>query len=104
MDAAAGSDAYQDTLTRLQAWIEQPELTLSAQLLEAVRENNGIGSVGQNLAASHAASLNERQYQFYSSDMFEQEAAESVERQKQIEGSDELSFDAFLDAYFADIK
>ncbi|WEM42782.1 glutamate--cysteine ligase [Photobacterium sp. DA100] len=104
MDAAAGNRAYQETLARLQKWIEQPAFTLSAQLLDAIREHEGIGSVGESLAAGHAEDLNRRQYQFYSAEVFEQEAAASVERQQQIENSDELSFDAFLDAYFADIK
>ena len=104
MDAAAGNEAYQETLARLQTWIEQPELTLSAQLLDAIRAQNGIGSVGENLATEHANGLNDRQYQFYSAEVFEQEAVASVDRQQQIEKSDELSFDAFLDAYFADIK
>lgn len=104
MDAAAGNDSYQQTCQELLTWIENPELTLSAQLLKQIEQQEGIGKVGAELAAQHAHTLAQRQYRFYQQAEFEQEAKASVERQQAIENSDTLSLDAFLDDYFADLK
>ncbi|PSW09467.1 glutamate--cysteine ligase [Photobacterium sanctipauli] len=104
MDKAAGNDAYQKTLSQLQAWIDDPSLTLSAQLLDQVIAHEGIGGVGLSLASNHREALQGRDYQCYNQQVMMQEADDSVERQQEIEQADSLSFDAFLDDYFADIQ
>lgn len=104
MDAAAGNDAYQQTIARLQTWIDDPSLTLSAQLLTQIREQQGIGAVGKGLAQAHTDTLLTSPFRFYSVEQFEQESQDSLAKQQQIEQADTLSFDAFLDEYFADIK
>jgi glutamate--cysteine ligase len=43
-------------------------------------------------------------YQHYSQDIMETEVASSVEKQRQAEESDTLSFDEFLENYFAYLK
>ncbi|UTV29211.1 glutamate--cysteine ligase [Photobacterium atrarenae] len=104
MDQAAGSDHYQQTVARLKTWVENPDLTLSAQLLAQIKQQDGIGKVGKVLAASHADALKTRDYQFYAEQAFEQEAAASHAKQQQVEQSDTQSFDAFLEAYFDYLK
>lgn len=104
MDAAAGNDLYQQTVTRLKAWVINPELTLSAQLLAQIKQHEGIGRVGIDLADSHARALQDRDFMFYSQQEFEQEVEVSQSRQQHIEQSDSQSFDEFLDDYFADLK
>ncbi|MGF1727733.1 glutamate--cysteine ligase [Photobacterium nomapromontoriensis] len=104
MDAAVGDNAYQQTLARLQTWIDDPALTLSAQLLDQIHQQQGIGAVGKGLAKAHAQTLSEMPYRYYTEQQFEQEAVDSVAKQQQIEAADTQSFDAFLNDYFADIQ
>ncbi|KLV04935.1 glutamate--cysteine ligase [Photobacterium aquae] len=104
MDTAAGNDEYQQTLSRLQTWIDEPSLTLSAQVLTQIKEQQGIGRMGKALLAEHATTLSEREYGYYDQAAFEQEAQDSAVRQAEIESADMVSFDTFLDQYFADIK
>lgn len=105
MDAAAGgNDSYQQTVKRLKTWVEDPELTLSAQLLSQIKQHEGIGRVGIDLAGAHASAIQERDFTFYSQQDFEQEVEASNSRQQQIEQTDSQSFDEFLDEYFADLK
>ena len=104
MDAAAGNTAYQQTVSKLVAWVNNPELTLSAQLLAQLKQHNGIGRAGLELAEHHAEAFRQRDYAFYSLQEFEQEVAASIARQQQIEQSDSQSFDEFLDDYFSDLK
>ncbi len=104
MDAAAGGDIYQQTVARLTTWINDPALTLSAQLLEQIKQQNGIGSVGRELADAHARLFRDRQFAFYSQHEFEQEVEGSKAKQFEVEQSDRMSFDEFLDDYFADLK
>lgn len=104
MDAAAGDSAYQQTVSKLVAWINNPELTLSAQLLAKIKQHQGIGRTGMELAEQHAHTFRLRDYAFYSEQEFEQEAEASKAKQRQIEQGDTLSFDEFLDEYFSDLK
>ncbi|QUJ66969.1 glutamate--cysteine ligase [Photobacterium sp. GJ3] len=103
MDQAHGGDAYQQTLATLTGWVENPELTLSAQVLREIEAHEGIRNFGMALADKHAQWLNEQAYRRYSQAEFEQETQASVARQEKIEQSDELSFEAFLADYFADL-
>ena len=104
MDQAAGNDCYQQTCQQLLEWINNPELTLSAQMLKMIEAQEGIGNVGAELAQQHADQLKQRSYAFYSQQEFEQEVKVSLEKQKAIEESDTQSLDAFLADYFADLK
>lgn len=104
MDDAAGNDNYQQTYQRLKEWIIHPELTISAQLLAQIKQHEGIGAVGKKLALLHADELKSREFAFYSKNEFEQEVQASVKKQQLIEQSDNKSFDAYLEDYFADLK
>ncbi|WP_330961949.1 glutamate--cysteine ligase [Photobacterium sp. 53610] len=104
MDQAHGGDAYQQTLTKLAGWIDNPNLTLSAQVLRQIEAHEGIGNFGLELAVRHSEWLKANGYSRYSLAEFEQEAADSVAKQQQIEQSDVLSFEAFLADYFADLE
>ena len=48
MDMAAGGSAYQDVCNKLGTWIDNPELTISGQLLELTKELGGLGKVGSH--------------------------------------------------------
>lgn len=104
MDMAAGGSAYQDVCNKLETWIDNPELTISGQLLELTKELGGLGKVGCALGMKYREENLAHGYQYYSQDTMETEVASSVEKQKQAEQSDTLSFDDFLEDYFAYLK
>ena len=99
MDAAAGG-TYQAACDKLESWIDEPELTISGQLLELTKEHGGLGKVGCALMKFREENL-AHSYEQYSADAMETEVMTSVEKQKQAEQSDTLSFDDFLEDYFA---
>ena len=104
MDSAAGGNAYQAVCDKLESWIDEPELTISGQLLELTKEHGGLGKVGCALGMKFREENLAHSYEQYSVDAMETEVATSVEKQKQAEQSDTLSFDDFLEDYFAYLK
>lgn len=104
MDAGSEENAYQDICNKLSEWIDNPELTTSGQLLELTKELGGLGKVGCTLGLQHSEENLNHSYQFYSQEMMEAEVAASIERQKQAELSDTMSFDDFLADYFSYLK
>lgn len=104
MDEAAGGQAYQDVAKTLLEWIDNPELTISGQLLADTKRLGGLGSVGREFGRQYKARHQAHQFRTYSESLMEQEVARSVEAQADIEAKDSLSFDAFLEDYFAYLK
>ncbi len=104
MDASLGSHAYQEVCDKLANWIDNPELTTSGQLLDLTKELGGLGKVGCSLGMKHRETNLNHGYQYYSQDLMEREAVDSIEKQAQAEQSDVLSFDEFLEDYFAYLK
>ncbi|MEF1310849.1 glutamate--cysteine ligase [Vibrio mytili] len=104
MDASVGGHAYQDVCDKLATWIDEPELTISGQLLALTKELGGLGKVGCSLGMKYREENLAHMYQYYSQDVMETEVVTSVEKQKQSEQSDTLSFDDFLQDYFAYLK
>jgi glutamate--cysteine ligase len=103
LDGLHGNDKYQQTYQRLLTWIEDPQLTFSAKLLDQIKTYQGIGPLGDYYATAHAKQLARQAFRFYDQATFEQEVAASAIKQRQIEQSDTLSFDDFLADYFADV-
>ncbi|MGP8308360.1 glutamate--cysteine ligase [Vibrio sp. YIC-376] len=104
MDAVSEDNAYQDVCNKLSEWIDNPEQTTSGQLLELTKELGSLGKVGCTLGLKHREENLNHSYQFYSQEMMEAEVAASIEKQKQAELSDTMSFDDFLADYFSYLK
>ncbi len=104
MDSVHGGSAYQDVCRELESWIDHPERTLSAQILELTKQHGGLGKTGCALGLKYREHNLNHQYEAYSAQLMEEEVVRSVAAQKQIEQQDELSFDAFLEHYFAYLK
>ncbi|MFM2590967.1 glutamate--cysteine ligase [Vibrio sp. TBV020] len=104
MDAANGGDEYQAVCFKLLSWIDNPELTISGQLLEDTKQHGGLGEVGCALGKQYRNQHLEHQYRVYSEQEMEQEVERSCVAQKQVEEGDSLSFDDFLVDYFAYLK
>ena len=101
LDNAFGSSDYSDAVNHFQTYIGNPELTPSAQLLDEIHTT---GDTYFRRAMTHA-----QQHRDYFMDspidpaieeQLQAQAATSLEKQRQIEQADDISFDEFLDNYY----
>lgn len=95
LDGQQGDHLYQEVCDRLVASFDDPELTYSARILNAMKEN-GIVGTGLALSEQYRHQLAEESLDILTESDFEQEAKRSVLNQREIEESDTLSFEAFL--------
>jgi glutamate--cysteine ligase len=101
MDLANGGDAYQKTCQELVSWIDNPELTISGQLLSKTKQLGGIGTVGRTLGTEYREHHLNHRYTTYSEQAMKDEVAASIHAQQAIEQADEVSFEQYLTDYFA---
>ncbi|CAH0524613.1 glutamate--cysteine ligase [Vibrio hippocampi] len=104
MDAVHGGDAYQQVCAQLEAWNENPELSISGQLLAQTKAAGGLGNIGKQLGASYQQHNLSHQYSTYSQSYLDDEVAHSFVVQKEIEQADTVSFDDYLANYFAHLS
>jgi glutamate--cysteine ligase len=104
MDAANGTDEYQAVCFKLLSWIDNPELTISGQLLADTKQHGGLGKVGCAFGKQYRNQHLDHQYRVYSEQEMEQEVERSRLAQQQVEDADQLNFDEFLADYFAYLK
>ena len=96
------STAYKDALRHQRSKFSNPENTPSAKTLRMMEEHDGsFFEFAMAQSIEHEKFF--RRYPLTPADMvgFDTIAAESIAQQKDIEGSDEISFDEFLANYFA---
>lgn len=104
IDRGEGSDTYVQAVDAQSALVENVEGTPSARIIEEMR-HDGTGffdfamkcALGHKEYFSDLVNLNDDRLQLY-----ENEAVESLERQRKIEASDEISFDEYLEQYFSE--
>ena len=101
MDAAHGGKAYRSVCHKLRTWIDNPELTISGQLLADTKKFGGLGKVGCEFGQQYSEQHVKHNFKIYSKGIMEQEVQRSQEQQSQVENSDTLNFDDFLQGYFA---
>ncbi|WP_159739598.1 glutamate--cysteine ligase [Vibrio atypicus] len=104
MDAANGGNEYQAVCYKLLEWIDNPELTISGQLLEDTKRLGGLGKVGCEFGKQYRHQHLNHQYRTYSEKEMEAEVERSVLAQAEAEASDTQNFDDFLEDYFAYLK
>ena len=82
--------------------VRDPELTPSARMLSEMRENReGFFVYAQRISDAHREHFEHQPLSPGRQALFERMAAESIRRQREMEAADDLSFDQFLDRYFA---
>ena len=92
---------YQDSLKHQREKVMDPELTPSARMLDEMRETKeGFYHFAKRMSEKHnryftSLNLSEERNQF-----FDEAARKSLEKQKEIEASDTLSLDDYLQEYF----
>jgi glutamate--cysteine ligase len=104
IDRGEGSDAYVQAVDAQSVLIEQPEDTPSARILEEMRlDGTGFFHFAMKCALGHKeyfsdlVQLTEDRLRLY-----ENEVVESVERNRNIEAADEISFDEYLEKYYSE--
>ncbi|RTY52908.1 glutamate--cysteine ligase [Pantoea sp. YU22] len=95
LDSNQGSTQYQQVCDQLVASFDDPELTYSARILQAIKEN-GVTGTGIALAEQYRHMLCEEPLEVVSEEDFTRQALESVAAQKKLEEEDTLDFEAYL--------
>lgn len=102
LDAGNSERPYNAALTLQARRIDNPDLTLSARLLEAMQsQNSPFETYALNVSAAHRAMFKKHHLDTRKTAFFTALAEESLAEQRQIEAADRLSFDDFLQQYFA---
>ncbi len=109
MDKAFGGDTYQAVCAELNTWLDDPEKTISANVLRDIKYHGGLLAVGNSIAREHKQRVVQSQpldfphYSMISTQALMTESCESLAKQKQIEASDDVPLDQYLAKYFSDI-
>lgn len=104
IDRGEGGDSYAQAVSAQRELVENPEATPSARILDELRRNDtGFYHFAMDRALGHkeyfselAALSAERQR------LYVDEATSSIQRQQEIEASDEIGFDEYLEQYFSE--
>lgn len=101
IDNAAGGDAYRCVLGHLQSQIDNPEQTLSGQLVADMRKatQHGQGFAVQ-LAQHYREQLMQEPLEFYSEEQLKELAAKSLADKALLESQQSGTFESYLQAYF----
>ncbi|HET6724954.1 MAG TPA: glutamate--cysteine ligase [Gammaproteobacteria bacterium] len=102
LDAQGGGDAYRRVLAEQRAAIDDPERTPSARILADMRASEeGFFSFALRMSRQHRDFFLRRELTAEQWARFRRDAEESLAKQAEIEATDTLPFDEFLQQYFA---
>jgi glutamate--cysteine ligase len=101
LDDSMGSDQYAKVVKQYYVTLLNPALTLSGKIL-AMQQAPAAGNVLGSLSEQYKQYFLEGDYHFYQQAEFEQMAVSSLAEQLEIERQDELTFDAYIEHYFAE--
>ncbi len=102
LDQANDTELYSKVLAAEAAKIHDSSLTPSAQILtNVVKNNQSLTKSALSKATDYRQQLLAQDYQEFSDEYFKNSVAESLQKQSEIERSDTLDFDAFLQDYFS---
>ena len=93
---------YQQAIAHIAPRFAAPELTSSARVLQMIKDKKSEnGLLALELSKIYKEELLTQDYQIWSDQHFQQERLSSLQKQQQIEAKDTLSFDDYLQQYFA---
>ncbi len=95
LDGNNHNQQYQQACDALVASFDDPELTFSARILQAMKQH-GIAGLGLILANQYHQTLCDEPFEVLNEDLFAAEQERSWKRQREIEAADTLSFEQFL--------
>jgi len=101
LDKAYSTDRYQEAIAFESAKIDDSALTPSAKILHrVVNERESLTELALSLAKQYKVSSLNRAYSYYDGEYFDKQTSLSIAKTKEIEASDTLNFDEFLEDYF----
>lgn len=102
LDQATNTSDYTKAVSVEHKKVESPELTFSGQMLSALVDNEVDNShFGLELAKEYKQFIDKTPYRYVNGATFEQETIDSVEKQRQLESEDSVSFSEFVENYFS---
>jgi glutamate--cysteine ligase len=105
LDSANATSLYSASLRQQQAAVADPELSPSARLLREMREQQlPFFRVAMNYSDKWADYFRDHNPDPQLVSAFEQESQRSIAAQREVEQSDTLSFERYLDQYFAQYR
>lgn len=103
LDEANQCSHYSAALNAQKEKIDDPDKTLSGQLLKHLLETNtDNGALGVSLADDYKHALAQTRYSVLDDQALKHQATESMQQQTAQEASDSVDFDTFLKNYFDD--
>jgi glutamate--cysteine ligase len=101
LDQQNSTTKYSNSLQKQQAAIEDPNQTPSARILQDMHENQEcFFEFASRISKQHEKQLRNSALSEKDMNFFQNHVRQSVEKQRQIEQSDTISFDQFLHNYF----
>lgn len=104
MDGANQEGEYLTLCRKLSSWIDNPEQTISGQLMTDIQRLGGLERVGSEFGEQYQQAHLNHQYRIYNEDLMGREVVRSIAAQAQSESEDNQSFEAFLAHYFAYLR
>ena len=102
LDQGAEVHAYCDALQKQRAKIEDPDLTPSARMLADMADNREeFYHFALRMSQQHQQRFSERPLEAGRLAQFEETARRSLQKQREIEAADDISFETFMQNYFA---
>ena len=101
LDTAYGGTRHSSAMQLLRQRIDNPDLTPSAQVLEAARAHGGFFKYSMFASEHHKQALLAQPLDAATQQRFEATAQESLLAQRRIEEEDSGSFEEFVAAYYA---
>jgi glutamate--cysteine ligase len=101
LDSAYATRRYQVAMDELRKRIDQPELTPSAQVLEAVKSHGGYFNFAFEQSKTHTQNLQAVGLNASSLEQFKASVPASITAQQRAEAAQTGSFEDFVAAYFA---
>lgn len=104
-DSAHGRQQYAASLARQQARVADPELTPSARILREMREQDlPFFRLAMNYSLQWAEYFKQQQLPTAVAAALEQESRRSLQAQRDIEESDNISFEQYLENFFSQYR
>ncbi|MCM8536471.1 MAG: glutamate--cysteine ligase [Lentisphaeraceae bacterium] len=102
LDKNFTTTAYSESIINAQKALEDPSKTPSGKILEEMKKGTcSYYPFARNISAQHNNTFLNHKVPKAQLKHFQDEAVESISRQKEIENSDSISFDEFLSDYFS---
>ncbi|MDA8621397.1 glutamate--cysteine ligase [Psychrosphaera sp.] len=102
LDGHLGNSDYSNAISNIWDWKDDPSKTLSGQLLDTLlSKNTDNGYYALALADEYKQKHAEHSPSIFTPDFLLAEGVDSIKARKEIEANDKVSFDEFLEKYFA---